>query len=99
MCAVGLQKHMNCPDFAKENSKTILAGAAYVEHCSRSHVSPLSLKSPNQTELNKQQQMETRGIGIIIQSPNPLCERAGEPTGTPFTQGLQESLAEHTAEL
>lgn len=44
--------------------------------------------------------METRGIGIITlpQSPNPLREGPGAPTGTPFTQGL-ESLAEHTVEL
>lgn len=64
---------------------------------------PLSLMLPTHIEANKQQlmQMETRGIGIITQpqSPNPLREGPGAPTGTPFTQGLEESLAEHTVKL
>lgn len=64
---------------------------------------PLSLIPPTQIEPNKQQltQMETRGIGIITQpqSPNPLREGPGAPAGTPFTQELEESLAEHSVEL
>lgn len=64
---------------------------------------PPNLMLPTQTEPNKQQlaHTETRGIGIITQpqSPNPLREGPGAPTGTPFTQGLEESLAEQTVEL
>lgn len=64
---------------------------------------PLNLMLPTQIEPNKQHltQIESRGKGIITQpqSLNPLREGPGALTGTPFTQGLEKSLAEHIVGL